>query len=146
MAHKVIGEGYMKIPNGEDTYSDIHSWHTPTMPMTVISPGEVVYHQKEFRVSRCDIIMNTQCNNKKAFVLPLIPTSSTSNVNSVQDKVDYMTEDRLQTIWHQRLWHTHTVSNLHHYVDGMPKNKNPTDIDKCDTCLTCKEQKCAEGH
>eukprot|EP00957_Ditylum_brightwellii_P086724 6598625-Ditylum_brightwellii.AAC.1 len=45
MAHKVIGEGYMKIPNGEGTYSDIHSWHTPTMPMTVISPGEVMYRQ-----------------------------------------------------------------------------------------------------
>eukprot|EP00957_Ditylum_brightwellii_P073726 5602411-Ditylum_brightwellii.AAC.1 len=90
--------------------------------------------------------MSTQYNNKKVFTLPLVPTNSTSNVNSDQDEVNYMTEDGLQTIWHQRLFHTHNVSNLHHYVDDIPKIKNTTDVDKCDTCLTCKMQKCAKGH
>eukprot|EP00957_Ditylum_brightwellii_P069674 5291588-Ditylum_brightwellii.AAC.1 len=47
MAHKVIGKGYTKISNGDGTYSGIHSWHTPTIPMTVISPGEVVHQHKK---------------------------------------------------------------------------------------------------
>eukprot|EP00957_Ditylum_brightwellii_P211231 15365923-Ditylum_brightwellii.AAC.1 len=167
VAHKVIGEGYMNIPNGDGTYSNVYSWHTPTMPTTVISPGEVEHHHKKLyksniiycdedaqtgyvkfhiRVSSCDIVMNTQYINKKTFMLPLVPTNSSSNVNSVQDEINYMTEDGLQTIWHQHLCHTHNVSNLHHYVDGIPKIKNPTDIDKCDTCLTCKMRKCAKGY
>eukprot|EP00957_Ditylum_brightwellii_P108407 8270088-Ditylum_brightwellii.AAC.1 len=50
MAYKVIDEGYMKIPNGDGTYSDIYYWHTPTMPMTVISLGEVVHcHKKLYK-------------------------------------------------------------------------------------------------
>ena len=97
--------------------------------------GYVKFHS---RVSSCDVIMSTQYNNKKAFTLPLVPTSSTSNVNSVQDEVNYMTEDGIQTICHQQLCDTHNISNLHHYLDGIPKIKNPTNIDKCDTCLTCK--------
>eukprot|EP00957_Ditylum_brightwellii_P125888 9596488-Ditylum_brightwellii.AAC.1 len=100
MAHKVMGEGYMKIPNGDGTHSDIHSWHTHTMPTNVISPREVVHQHKKLcksntiycdedaqtgyvpfysRVSSCDVVMNTQYNNKKAFTLPLVPTNSTSN-------------------------------------------------------------------
>eukprot|EP00957_Ditylum_brightwellii_P033914 2569874-Ditylum_brightwellii.AAC.1 len=57
MAHKVIGEGYMKIPNSDGTYSEIHSWHTPNMPTTVISPGEVVHRHKKLYKSNttyCD--------------------------------------------------------------------------------------------
>eukprot|EP00957_Ditylum_brightwellii_P088728 6756840-Ditylum_brightwellii.AAC.1 len=50
MVHKVIGEGYMKIPNIDGMYSEIHSWHRPTMPKTVISPGEVVNcHKKLYK-------------------------------------------------------------------------------------------------
>eukprot|EP00957_Ditylum_brightwellii_P121209 9243988-Ditylum_brightwellii.AAC.1 len=30
--------------------------------------------------------------------------------------------------------------------DGIPKIKSPTDIDKCDTCLTYKMRKDAKGH
>eukprot|EP00957_Ditylum_brightwellii_P147884 11260851-Ditylum_brightwellii.AAC.1 len=107
MTHKVIGEGYMKIPNGDSMYSEIHSGHTSTMPRTIISPGDVVHCHKKFRVSNCDNIMNTQSNNKKAFTLTLVFTSSTSNMNTVQDEVNYMTDDGLQKNWHQLLCHTH---------------------------------------
>eukprot|EP00957_Ditylum_brightwellii_P109125 8324833-Ditylum_brightwellii.AAC.1 len=41
MAHKVIAEAYIRIPNGDGSYSDIHSCYTPTMPMIVILPGEM---------------------------------------------------------------------------------------------------------
>jgi hypothetical protein len=57
MAHKVIGKGYTKISNGDGIYSGIHSWHTPTIPMTVISPGEVVHQHKKLYKSNtiyCD--------------------------------------------------------------------------------------------
>eukprot|EP00957_Ditylum_brightwellii_P073311 5572068-Ditylum_brightwellii.AAC.1 len=57
MAHKVIGKGDMKIPNGNGTYSRVHVWYTPNMPMTVLSPGEVVQrHSKLYMVNtiHCD--------------------------------------------------------------------------------------------
>eukprot|EP00957_Ditylum_brightwellii_P193661 14747589-Ditylum_brightwellii.AAC.1 len=43
MAHQVVSEGHMRIPNSDGTYSGIHTWHTPTMPMRVILPGEIVH-------------------------------------------------------------------------------------------------------
>eukprot|EP00957_Ditylum_brightwellii_P137614 10491252-Ditylum_brightwellii.AAC.1 len=41
MAHKVVGEGHMKIPKENGSYSRLHAWYTPTMMTTVLSPGEV---------------------------------------------------------------------------------------------------------
>eukprot|EP00957_Ditylum_brightwellii_P071987 5471123-Ditylum_brightwellii.AAC.1 len=52
MAHKVIGEGKMKILNGNGTYSRVHTWYTSTMPTTVLSSGEVVQrHQKLYKAN-----------------------------------------------------------------------------------------------
>eukprot|EP00957_Ditylum_brightwellii_P206372 15348088-Ditylum_brightwellii.AAC.1 len=114
MTHKVIGEGHMKIPNGDDTYFKIHAWHTQTMLTTVLSLGEVVQQHRKLnkynaifcnkdeqsgcvnfhgRVSSYNVIMNTKHHNKKASTLPLVPTSSTSGIKEMQDKVHYMKED-----------------------------------------------------
>eukprot|EP00957_Ditylum_brightwellii_P002262 174189-Ditylum_brightwellii.AAC.1 len=90
--------------------------------------------------------MNTKYHNKKAFTLPLVPIRSKDSIDQNNDEVNYTTEDGLRTIWHQGLCHTHNVSNLHHFVDGIPKVKNPTDIGKCDTCLTCKIRKAVKGN
>eukprot|EP00957_Ditylum_brightwellii_P141229 10760262-Ditylum_brightwellii.AAC.1 len=107
MAHKVVGEGHTEIPNGDGTYSKVHVWHTPTMPTAVLSPGELVQrHRKLYksntiycnedeqtgyikfhsRVSSCDVIMNRKYNNKKALTLPLVPTSSASGIDVIQDE------------------------------------------------------------
>eukprot|EP00957_Ditylum_brightwellii_P098328 7492235-Ditylum_brightwellii.AAC.1 len=47
MAHNVIGEGDMKIPSGNGTYSRVHAWYTPTMPITVLFPGEAVQRYRK---------------------------------------------------------------------------------------------------
>eukprot|EP00957_Ditylum_brightwellii_P114009 8692848-Ditylum_brightwellii.AAC.1 len=167
MAHKVVGEGHMKIPNGDSSYSRVHAWYTPTMQTTVLSSGEVIKrHQKLYkantiycdaeeklgyvkyhgRVSSFDVGLYTKYHNKKAFTLPLVPISFNDGTDQNNDEVNYMTEDGLRRIWHQQLCHTHNVSNLHHFVDGVPKIKNPSDIDKCDTYLICKMQKAAKGN
>eukprot|EP00957_Ditylum_brightwellii_P164928 12557640-Ditylum_brightwellii.AAC.1 len=57
MAHKVICEGDIKIPNGNGSYSRVHAWYTPTMPTTILSPGEVVQrNQKLYKANTiyCD--------------------------------------------------------------------------------------------
>eukprot|EP00957_Ditylum_brightwellii_P050898 3860415-Ditylum_brightwellii.AAC.1 len=56
MAHKVVGEGYMKIPNGNGICSNTLMAH-PTMPITIISPEEVVQRHKKLYKSNtiyCD--------------------------------------------------------------------------------------------
>eukprot|EP00957_Ditylum_brightwellii_P205334 15343407-Ditylum_brightwellii.AAC.1 len=114
MAHRVIGKRHMKIPNDNGTNLENYSCYTPTMPKTVISPGEVVHrHWKLYEsntiycdedeqtgcvpfhstVSNCDVIMNTQFHNKKAFTLPLVPTSSTTNEDTLQEEINYMTDN-----------------------------------------------------
>eukprot|EP00957_Ditylum_brightwellii_P126013 9607254-Ditylum_brightwellii.AAC.1 len=128
MAHKVFGEGDMKISNRDGTYSRVHAWYTPTMPTTALSPGEVIQrHQKLYkantiyydeedqlgyvkyhgRVSSCDVIINTNYHNKKAFTLTLVPIKTNNGIEQNDDEVNYMTED-----------------------DGILKIKNLTDIDK----------------
>eukprot|EP00957_Ditylum_brightwellii_P182493 13901782-Ditylum_brightwellii.AAC.1 len=157
----------MKISNVDGSYSRVHAWYTPTIPTTIPSQGEVVqghwklykastiycdedgqsgYVKYHGRVSNCDVVMNTKYNNKKAVTLPLVPTGSNDGNDQNNNEVNYMTEDGLRTIWHQQLCHAHNVLNLHHCVDMIPKTKNPTDIDKCDTCLTCKMQKAAKNN
>eukprot|EP00957_Ditylum_brightwellii_P117273 8943843-Ditylum_brightwellii.AAC.1 len=119
MAHKVIGEGEMKIPNGGSTYSRVHDWYTPTMTTTVLSPGEVIQrHQKLYkaniiycneedqtgyvkyhgRISSCDVIMNINYHNKKACTLPLVPIRANNCIEQNDDEVNYMTEDGLKTL------------------------------------------------
>eukprot|EP00957_Ditylum_brightwellii_P025105 1900271-Ditylum_brightwellii.AAC.1 len=52
MAHKVIGEGGMKICNGNGTYSRVHAWYTLTVLRTVLSPGEAFQrHQKLYKAN-----------------------------------------------------------------------------------------------
>eukprot|EP00957_Ditylum_brightwellii_P079571 6049975-Ditylum_brightwellii.AAC.1 len=57
MVHKVIGEGHIKIPNGDGSYSRVHVWYTPTMSTIILSLGEVVQrHQKLYKANTiyCD--------------------------------------------------------------------------------------------
>eukprot|EP00957_Ditylum_brightwellii_P096394 7340664-Ditylum_brightwellii.AAC.1 len=107
MAHKVIGERDMKIPNGDGTYSRVHAWYSPTMPMTVLSPGEVFQrHTKLYKAntvncdeedklgyvkyhgrdSSCDVIMNANYHNKKAFTLPLVPIRTNNDIEQIDDE------------------------------------------------------------
>ena len=52
--HAVVGEGYLKVSSSRsvdknDMYSMIHCWHTPSMPVVVVSPGAMVKrHRKRY--------------------------------------------------------------------------------------------------
>eukprot|EP00957_Ditylum_brightwellii_P004753 361561-Ditylum_brightwellii.AAC.1 len=120
MAHKIVGKGHIKIPNNIGSYSRVHTWYTPTMLTTVLSPGEVVQrHRKLYkantiycdkeeqsgyvkfhdRASSYDVVMNTKYHNKKEFTLPLVPIGSNDGIDQ-NNEVNYMIKDGLRTTWH----------------------------------------------
>eukprot|EP00957_Ditylum_brightwellii_P030151 2281706-Ditylum_brightwellii.AAC.1 len=60
MAHKVIGEGDIKFPNGDSTCSRVYAWYTPTMPTTVLSTEEVVQrHRKLYKATLFTVMKKT---------------------------------------------------------------------------------------
>jgi hypothetical protein len=52
-----------------------------------------------------------------------------------------------QILWHQRLGHINfrKLSELHKYVDDVPKIAMPSDIDNCMTYWSCKIKRAARG-
>eukprot|EP00957_Ditylum_brightwellii_P202156 15328845-Ditylum_brightwellii.AAC.1 len=54
MAHNVVVEGHMQIPNSDGSYSRVHAWYTPTIPTTVLSPGEVI--QRHWKLYKANTI------------------------------------------------------------------------------------------
>ena len=61
--HKVIGEGYIRVPNSNGIYSNIHLWHTPSIPTTIISPAEIMQLHNSIYTSHT-IHSNTKINQK----------------------------------------------------------------------------------
>ena len=99
------------------------------MPTTVLSPGEVCqWHRKLYnanticsdeedqsryvkyqgRGSSCDVIMNTNYHNKKAFTLPLVPIGTNNGIEQNDDEVNSMTQDGWRMLWHQPSIMSHT--------------------------------------
>ena len=40
ITYKVEGQGTLMVPRGDGSFMGIKCWYTPTLPVTVISPGE----------------------------------------------------------------------------------------------------------
>ena len=38
--YKIQGQGTLMVPRGDGSYMGIRCWYTPSLPFTVISPGE----------------------------------------------------------------------------------------------------------
>ena len=47
ITYKVEGKGFLFVPRGDGSYIKIPCWYTPSMPVTDISPGEVVSAKKD---------------------------------------------------------------------------------------------------
>ena len=176
--HRVVGEGYLKVPSSRsedksDMYSMVHCWHTPSMPVVVISPGAIVKrHRKRYyaysvfsnqddgnahlrlcgRKSSSSLFIGMITVSKLTYTHPLVlPSPKDIDVNpesgtDVED-VNVMTEEATRVLWHQRLCHLHdrALSDLHEHVDGIPKIPRSTPVDGCDTCWACKMRKAARG-
>ena len=127
------------------------------MPVTVISPGEVVSAKKDVwkahtifshhfkgsgevrfhgNDSDNDDIFLTDYYKKKAVTHPLLPYK-TSNIkspsHSKDDQVHALIEEGTRMLWHQRLGHMNSrgISDLHKSVDGIPNIKHYCILDSC---------------
>ena len=62
---------------------------------------------------------------------------------SEQHHVAQLTQDQLRILWHQRLGHIHSrrMSEMHKYVEGVPKLPVATELDTCPICVKAKLHK-----
>ena len=159
--HTCVGEGFLKIPTVEG-YKTVRCWYTPTMPVTILSPGDMVkYESKRYSgfTTSTDYDENkgaatfVGCRTHNTTTIPLSfigkllftkpivpPTISCSN----QDTIFTITDETLKTLWHQCLCHLNKrmVSEMHKYADGIPKKSSPdTPLEGCPTCFVCKMKK-----
>jgi hypothetical protein len=171
--HPSLGQGYLKVrcDNGDpttDQFSMVHSWWTPTLPVTVLSPEAAVERHKH-RFCGYDMHLNhlrstgsvtlkahqgsaqdiTIPGTKKRLLLytsPLVPGCSPVSADDAC-QISVLSARATRVLWHQRLGHCHArrISEMHQHVDGIPKIQNPPSIDGCDTCCACKMRKSARG-
>ena len=148
----------------------IECWYTPSLPLTVIGPGEFVkqhpdrltghtiYSNEETRRGylkfhgRCpkdNIVIDTIYRHKKSYTgvlsLPINPASTVppSKAVSFHETVAALTEEAKGILWHQRLNHENRrkVSDAHKYVDGIPSLKHPYDCQGCPVCFETKPKR-----
>jgi hypothetical protein len=167
--HQVVGEGYLKLrcttsPNGAEQHTLIHCWFTPTLTCTLISPGELGRRQRKYysgysefsdtdtgegylklhgRIQGDDFYLKTQAEGNLSYTYPLIAPGE----DGQDETVNQLSADAAYELWHQRLCHLHGrgVADLSSKVDGMPKIKRPSDLHKCDSCISCNMKKAARG-
>jgi hypothetical protein len=171
--HASLGQGFIKLRgkdgvNNQPRYILVHSWWTPSLPITVFSPAATVERQKtQYKgysttldhVARTGTVTLHSCLDpshdvhlpgvKKRLLLytaPLFP-SGLEHLRDVSPQITHLSARATQVLWHQRLNHCHArrVSELHKHVDGIPKIVNPPSVDGCDTCWACKMRKSARG-
>jgi hypothetical protein len=171
--HASLGQGFIKLRrddgvNNQPRYILVHSWWTPSLPITVFSPAATVErHKTQYKgysttldhVARTGTVTLHSCLDpshdvhlpgvKKRLLLytaPLVP-SGIQNLSDVSPHITHLSARATQVLWHQRLnnYHARRVSELHKHVDGIPKIVNPPSVDGCDTCWACKMRKSARG-
>ncbi len=169
--HHCQGEGYLKVPtldkHKQPTFSLIHTWFTPSLPQTIISPGEIKRrHPSRFQGSnilslddlgkgcltmlgkrhwRDNLYIPLLAKDRLTYSEPLVlPTPSEAQEPF---QVHKLSVPALKALWHQRLCHLHRhdIASLHQHVDGVPHMQAFSDIENCPTCMMCKMQKTARG-
>jgi hypothetical protein len=159
--HASLGQGFIKIqsndgPDDLPCFVMVHSWWTPTLPVTVFSPAVTVERHKDLRkgysttlgrvalsgtftLHRCNSPAQDICllgikQRLLMYTSPLVP-SDPQELHDVAPRIAHLSARTTQVIWHQRLNHCHArrVSDLHKHVDGIPKIENPHSLDGCDT-------------
>jgi hypothetical protein len=179
-SHISAGEGYMRLACGtsaevSNKYVNIHCYHTPTLPVTVLSPGRfVTRHESQYeaqtiyanhRTKRgyarihglvdvqdiyipgivCGVLLYCRASSPSSAIPPCVPPNETS-VNDT-DAINHLNLEATRVICNQRLGHMHfrKLSELHKHVDGIPKIALPTDIDGCPSCWVCKIRRTDRG-
>jgi hypothetical protein len=100
--------------------------------------GNVHFHA---RVKTDNIRLETSNKNKKAFSLPHIPVETSQDNHTETEDVNHLTKNVRRILWHQSLCHIHNYHQAHKYADDIPLMSTPNEVEKCNTCLTCKMRK-----
>jgi hypothetical protein len=166
--HRSVGEGYLRVVvyiKGKTTPSHfmVHSYHTYTIPITVLSPGRTVLRHS----SRFDVYTNHVSGRGYAKFHSIGPITdedvpgiirgvllyaqaSRSAITAyvarpihaipvlpddVPDAVNHIPAAAERVLWHQRLGHVNPwkLADLHKSVKGIPKITMPSDVDRCMT-------------
>ncbi len=162
--HQCIGEGLLKIPLGNDRFRMAHCWHTPSMPVTILSLGEMVKRNSNIytgfstmtnfdeikssvtfhgKISSRTTTIPLDIVGKLLYTKPLVPSSETR-----EDKMMAINSTTERTLWHQRLCHLNLrkVSMMHKFVDRIPKmSSQNVPLEGCPSCFVCKMKKAARG-
>ena len=163
-AYRVVGRGYLGVPTASGNDLKMECWHTPTLPLTVIGPGEYTNrHSDAFsghtifssdetnrgylkfhgRNPSDDVIIDTTYHNKKSFTGALTLPPCNKSIASDNELIAALTEEATGILWHHRLNHEHRrkVSDAHKYVDGVPAIKHPYDCQGCPICMATKPRR-----
>jgi hypothetical protein len=141
-SHISAGEGYMRLACGtsaevSNTYVNIHCYHTPTLPVTVLYPGRfVTHHELTYQTQK---IYATHCTKRgyaRIYGLVDVPdiyipgsvygallysrtSSPSSEITKCEslighdaykhdvDAVNHLNFEATRILWHQRFVHMH---------------------------------------
>jgi hypothetical protein len=136
--HRSVGEGSLRVAvyiKGQTTPSHFmdHSYHTPTIPSTVLSPGHNVLHHSSWFDAHTVYTADVEVPSIVWGVLlyaqasrPVITayatrTSSSLNVSNDTVGVNHITAMAERVIWHQRLGHVNPrkLADMHKSVKGI---------------------------
>jgi hypothetical protein len=146
----------------------VHSWWTPTLPVTVLSPTAAVKRHKHHfygYATHLNYIRTTGSGTLKAhqgcahaitipgimhwlllYTAPLVHVCSHPTPDDAC-QITVLSDCAVRVLWHQCIRHCHArrISEMHKHIYGIPKIQNPPSIDGCDTCWACKMHKSARG-
>jgi hypothetical protein len=149
-------------------YVNIHCYHTPTLPVTVLSRGRfVTRHESKYEAQK--IYANNRTKRGYARIHGLVDvqdifitgivhgvllysrasspySNRPASISPIEngdcniDTVNHLTVEATRVLLHQRLGYMHfrKLSDLHKHVDGITKIALPIDIDGCPSCWVCK--------
>ena len=169
-SYRVEGKKYIVVPGTDGRLVEIPCWYTPTLPLTVLGPGEFIQKRPELFEAHSiysndrsgkgylkfhghqptgNVVLDTVYRNKKSYTKPLIrPDELKSKEHGKEDvcvteDVNAMIDEATSILWHHHLNHEHRrkVSDAHKHVDGIPAIKHPYDCQGSPIFLETKPKK-----
>ena len=157
----MIGEGYLEFTSivVDSGFTLLHSCLTPTILVTVISPGEVLQiHRNNYRIhtTNSDILSGnryitiqghkqkdttmTQTSYKYNLAHTLDLVLSPNKVEPQDVFVNHLYYQANKVLCHQLIYYIHTRGMVctRQVVNGIPQFGPESDVDGCKSCFTCK--------
>jgi hypothetical protein len=171
--HRSTGFGYLKIVTNDANgaphrFALVHCWLTLTLRHTVFSPVATVKRHrtcfsgctayKNFATGRGHAALHAIASGSyvvipgkllrtSLYTEPLVIFSPVITDDTTTPQIRYLSERATRVLWHQRLPHVHMrrLAGPHLHFHGIPPIQLPPDVERCDTCWSCKLRNDARG-